>query len=398
MKEIKALAKLIVREFKLFKTNSVAVAIFIGAPLLYGLIFGFVYNNAKVNNVPISVLDLDETPLSHTLIDMLEDNEYVRVEHIRHNESEIREDLLNNIVAVISIPKGFEGDIQQKRHPEIQVDVNGANIVTANYANLGIRTVLGTFNAGIEIKSLNKKGIPTAIAKEQFEAFKINVNRYFNTNSNYLRFMWPGMMGTLMQQVFLLVMALSFAREFETGSFSSLKQISDNPFSVLTAKSLPYWVMGVLLWGAIQWGFFPLFKMPVIHDQWALFVLVAMFMLALTNLGVLVSWVIPDQLRATEILMVIATPSFVLSGFTWPLSEMPVPLQALAQAIPLTHFLSAFRKVMFYGSGVNEIIPELNNLAITAVITGVVCLILVTLKLRKTSEKNTEDISEKVIA
>ncbi|MEN7551969.1 ABC transporter permease [Rapidithrix thailandica] len=383
---MKALSQLIIREVKIFKGNSVAWAIFIGAPILYALLVGAVYQQSTVSDLPVSVVDLDNSALSHQIIDALNDNPYVEVAMVRQGETHILEDLKTNAVAVVKIPKGFEGDVHQKRHPEVQVEINGANILTANYSNLGIRSVLATLNAGIEIKGLNKKGIPVETAYQQFEAFQIGSTRFYNANSNYLTFMWPGVMGTILQQVFLLVMALTFALEFETGRFHEMTQISKNPLLLLLAKSLPYWLMGFLLWGGIQWVFFPMVRLPMVHSQVALLALTAVFMWALTNMGALVSWLLPNQLKATEVLMVIATPSFIMSGFTWPLSEMPKAIQHIAECIPLTHFLSAFRKVLFLQGTYSDIQPELFKLGITAIITGIITLILIQVKVRKTAK------------
>ena len=74
---MKNLILLLKREFALFMTNGVVVAIFIGAPLLYGLLLGAVYQKGKVNHLPVLVIDMDATPLSHKLIDMIDDNEVI---------------------------------------------------------------------------------------------------------------------------------------------------------------------------------------------------------------------------------------------------------------------------------------------------------------------------------
>ncbi|PWJ43088.1 ABC transporter permease [Sediminitomix flava] len=385
MEMIYNFGRLMLREWKMFRSNSVAVAIFIGAPIAYGLLFGFVYKQAKVTDLPITVLDYDNTPLSHKAIEMLEDNSYLEVVAFRENEHEKIKDLSSNdIVATVTIPKGFEADVMQKRYPEIQVDIDGANVVTANYANMGILTSLGTLKAGVEITALNKQGVPINTALEQYEPFKINTDRLYNGNSNYLTFMWPGIMGTIMQQVFLIVMALTFAKEFEEDSFDALaKQANHNPLMLLTVKSMPYWLLGVLLWGVLQWQFFPMFNMPTIAHEGALFLLVCVFMLSLTSIGTLFSWIFPSQLKATEFLMVIATPSFILSGFSWPLSEMPLAIQYVANCIPLTHFLTGFRKVLFYGARIDQITMEVTNLMIIGLVSGLLCLLLVSLKTKR---------------
>src|SRR5690606_28373595 len=87
-------------------------------------------------------------------------------------------------------------------------------------------------------------------------------------------------------------------------------------------------------------------------------------------------------LKATEILMVIATPSFVLSGFTWPLSQMPVWIQYLAQVIPLTHFLEAYRIATIQNGGFEALINPIAKMFILGLATGVMAWICIEVKFR----------------
>jgi ABC-2 type transport system permease protein len=353
--------KLLTREFKLFGSNSVALLIFIGAPILYSLLIGFVYREAAVKELPIIVVDLDNTPLSNKVIDALDDNQYLKVSDVRYNTGNLRDALVQNgYHAIVTIPERFEADIQQKRISEIDADINGANMLTANYASTGIQTVLATINAGLEIETLKKKGIPSAIANQQYESFKINITRFFNPSSNYLMFLWPGMLGTIMQQVFLLVLALSFAKEFEDKTFSGLLKYSKNAWFLILTKSLPYWLLGIALWLPLIRGSFALFHVEMIQSLGAFYLVSALFILSLTFMGIAASIIFKTQLKATEVLMIVAVPSFIISGQTWPLAQMPHAIQALAQIIPLTHFLEAFRSLLLYKGTLSDILPQVS--------------------------------------
>jgi ABC-2 type transport system permease protein len=354
---------LIRREFKLFGSNSLAVLIFIGAPILYALLVGSVYNQATVKDLPILVVDLDNSPLSNKVIDALDDNMYIKVAEVKNIQDNIRDEVIkNNYQGVVTIPAGFEGDIQQKRYTEIDADINGSNMLTANYATTGIQLVLSTLNAGIEIETLKKKGIASEIAQQQFEAFKVNITRFFNSSSNYLLFLWPGMLGTVMQQVFLLALALSFAKEFEENTFRNLIRYSKKASYLLAVKSIPYWLMGIALWLPLIRGYFALFHVNMMPSLGAFYLASALFILSLTFMGISASIIFNSQLKATEVLMIIAVPSFIISGQTWPLSQMPHVIQWIAQFIPLTHYLEAFRKLMMYNASFSEISTQIHSL------------------------------------
>jgi ABC-2 type transport system permease protein len=373
--------KLIAREFRLFGSNSVAMLIFIGAPILYSVLIGFVYKDAAVKDLPIIVVDLDNTPLSNKIIDALDDNQYIKVIDKKYGTSNLRNDIVrNNYAGVVTIPERFEADIQQKRHPEIDADINGANMLNANYLSTGIQTVLASLNAGIEIETLKKKGMPQAIANEQYESFKINITRFFNPASNYLLFLWPGMLGTIMQQVFLLVLALSFAKEFEEKTFSHLLKYTKSSWFLVFTKSIPYLIIGILLWVPLICIFFALFHVEMVASVGTFFFISVIFIMSLTFMGIATSILFKTQLKATEVLMIVAVPSFIISGQTWPLTQMPVAVQWLSNMLPLTHFLEAFRRLLLEHGTMADIMHEVYWLI--SLTLGFLILALVSLKYR----------------
>jgi ABC-2 type transport system permease protein len=368
--------QLLKREFRLFASNSVVMAIFIGAPLIYGLLLGAVYSKGKVDNLKVLVLDLDDSPMSHRAIEMLCDNEVLNPD-VRFDQQNVHQAIIDNSYeAVITIPHRFEADIIQKRHPEIQVEINTANILPANYAAKAIQVALGTLNAGIEIQGLTKSGMPMVTAKESFEAFRVNYARFFNKSANYMTFLWPAVLAVIIQQVFLLAMALSFAREQEENTFGTefFPRVR-NAWYAMFIKSLPFWLMGIAVL-LMLWAMFPLFKIPLQVNAIGMINLLAAFIVSVTALGITFSLLIPSQLKATELLMVVATPSFIISGFTWPLSQMPHWVVMFAKSIPLTHFLEGMRKLMFYNATLGDVMPQMNGMLLIALAFTIINLIL----------------------
>jgi ABC-2 type transport system permease protein len=354
------------------------MTIFFGAPVLYAVLVGYVYKKGKVIELPVAVINYDRSPLSDKLIDALDDNESIKVAKVYFDNTGVKEAIIkNDYQAVITIPKRFEADILQKRYPEISVDVNTANILTANYASRGIQTVLATMNAGFEIETLKKQGLSVSQATDHFESFKISINRLFNSSSNYMEFLWPGVLGTVMQQVFLLALALSFARDFEDGYFTYLVKHNSISLYLMFIKVLPIYIFGTLVWVLVG-GMFTYFDIPLPVFSIPMLGLVSLFTTACIFLGVLVSILVPSQLKATEILMIVATPSFIIGGFTWTLEAMHPVVQTIANCIPLTPFLQGFRKLVIYGGTISDIRPQINALW---KITGV-CFVAATIALQ----------------
>ncbi|MFN3020538.1 ABC transporter permease [Chryseobacterium sp. TY3] len=349
---MKQILFLIKREFKLFLSNSTLRSVFFLAPLVYALLMGFTYQQGKVTNIPVIVVNQDKTPLSQQVVDMLDDNSSIKVLNYLEQPLELKDEVIKkDAAAVVIIPERFEAMMLQKKYPEINVFVNTSNVLTANFASKAIQVTLGSFSAGAEMKALQKKGLSATEASSQYEPFKANYITLFNTTSNYLIFMWPALMAVVLQQVILLAMAVTFSEEFKRESFKrDFKGKEKYAALIMAIKCLPIWVFSIfniLMFYALS----IYFKVPAPGNVMNFLLVTSFFVLASTNLGVLFSIILPDALKATQILMVIASPAFIISGFTWPTYAMPTAIRALTDIIPLTPYLEALKiMVIQHGS------------------------------------------------
>lgn len=385
---MKEYLKLIKVEFQRIFSNGVLLAIFIGAPIFYGLLLGYVYKGAKVINLPIVIVDQDNSPISDKIIDAFSDNEVLLVSDVRNTPGNLIAEMpIKEYAAVVTLPSNFEADILQKRHPEIRVDLNMANMLNANTVSRNIQSVLMTLNAGIEIEGLKKKGLHPTQALAGYESFKVNFNKLYNSSGNYVTFMLPGILAAIMQQVIFLALALVFARDFEDGYFGTLVKKSKFSLYHIVLKSIPFLLMIPIMWGIVSL-FIPYFKIDADIYNLPMLVMSVLLSLASMFIGMLFSIAIPNQLKATELLMVISTPAFILSGFTWPTLAFPDAISQVAQYIPLTQFLSAFRKIAFYGGDLASVRPEINMLLLITAVAFVAMTIVLQFKIYWFGKKN----------
>jgi ABC-2 type transport system permease protein len=362
---------LLKREFRLFWSNKVLRLLFIGAPILYGVLLGYVYGKGKVTDLPIIIIDQDRSELSSKAIQMFEDNEVLHIASILYDQNNLSQIAIEKeATCVVIFPKDFEKMTLTKKYPEITTIVNTSNVLTANYASTAIQVCLGTMKAGVQIETLRKQGVPENLLASQYEPFKTTFIKKYNRSTNYMYFLWPGVLATVLQQVLLLGLALSFASEFENGTFKDLVKRCPSILNLLAVKIIPYMIMSFGIW-IIYWLFTLWFRLPFYENLLPLTFIAGIFVLSVSFIGILVSILVPSQLKATEILMVIATPSFILSGFTWPLSQMPQAVQAIANVIPLTHFLKAFRILIIENGSFSQTTKPIWNM----VIIGIVCFV-----------------------
>ena len=384
---MKAFFKLLKFEFKRIFSNNVLLAIFLGAPIGYGMLFGYVYQQAKVLDLPIVIIDQDHSPTTDKIIDAFKDNEVLLVTDVRYTPGNIIKEMpVNQYVAVVTLPSNFEADILQKKYPEVQVDLNMANILNANSASNQIQAVLMTLNAGIEVEGLKKQGLSHSQAMASFESFKINFNKLYNATGNYVTFMLPGLLAAIMQQVIFLAMALVFARDFEDGYFKTLVKESKSSLYHIALKATPFLLMLPFIW-LIVGLLIPYFKIDAAIFNLPMLILVTLLTAASMCIGMLFSIAIPNQLKATELLMVISTPAFILSGFTWPTLAIPSAITSLAQYIPLTQFLSGFRKIAFYNGDMASIKTEIGMLVLITFVAFIVMVLLLQFKILKFNKK-----------
>lgn len=355
--------QLIKREFKLFLTNDTLVSVFFLGPIIYGLLIGFTYKEGKVENIPVIVINEDHSPISSTVVDMLQDTKALKVIEYSQEPMGIEDEVIKmQAAAVVKIPENFEAMVLQRKYPEINIYINTANVLTANFASKAIQLTMGTLSAGTEMKALQRRGMNAEAAKNQYEPFKANYITLFNTTSNYLVFMWPAMMGVVLQQVILLAMAVSFVADFERKSFFSNFEKS-SILKMMFIKALPIWtfsVTNVLLFYAMAWYF----NVPLPENIGNFVILNVLFVGACTFLGMLFSVILPNALKATQVLMIIASPSFIIGGFTWPSDAMPAAVQYLANIIPLTPFLNALKILLIQRGSLSLTYPFLEHLGI----------------------------------
>ncbi|UPS92202.1 ABC transporter permease [Bizionia sp. M204] len=390
---MKKFTHLIKREFRLFFSNNVLRLLFIGAPILYGILIGAVYQKGKITDLPIIVVDQDQSLMSVKFIDMLEETESIQVVSVFPDLTNVKNKAIDEDASVIvNIPRGFTSGIQQNKLPEITIFVDASNTLTSNTALMAVNGVAMTIKAGIQIESQMKKGVPEYVATQNYEPFKTTIIKQSIRSGNYLYFMLPGVLLTVFQQILLLGLALTFASEYENRTFEELVRKMPNPLGMLAVKIIPYMIMsvGILL---LYWGFSKYYNMVIGGAFWAFTLSTFVFILAVCGIGVLVSIVLPNQLKATEVLMVVATPSFILSGFTWPLSQMPNWVQFIAELIPLTHYLKTFRILYLNHASVSHIYAPVKAMSIIAVICLSLSAIILHYKIKKVKNHSTEDIN-----
>ena len=390
---MKSFFQLLKREFNQFFANKTLLTVFFVAPIVYAIMLASVYKSGKVIELPVIVVDRDNSPMSLQIIEMLEDNEGIRVAKILPESIDVQSDMIElDATAVIVIPDRFEADMLQAKYPEVMIYTNTVNMLTANFVSKNIQVTLGTFAAGAEIKALQKKGMPGIQSATRYEPFKQNYVKVFNETGNYFTFMWPAMLAVVLQQVILLAMAVSIAFEVEQKTFGS-GIVSKTKSAVITVliKVFPFLILSIPMI-AVFYGFHLLYDAPIPTNPVNFMILSALFIASATFLGVMISALLPNALKATQILMLMSAPGFIIGGYTWPTFSMGAPIQWLADSLPLTPFLNAFKLMLMEKATLKQVMPFVFHLLIQTAVYFLISIGLVKWRIKKEAKKNSNEL------
>ena len=312
-------------------------------PLIQLLIFAFAAT-LEVSNVGIAVHDQDAGRWSHELVARVAGAGFVSEVHAVRSSDELR-DLIDRgeVIAGLDIPADFSRDIATGDSGQVQVLVDGRR------SNAGQIVVgyLSSIAADIGAESNPAAAPPLA------------VRHWFNPNLVYRWFIVPGLVGILAFFSALMLTSLSIARERELGTFDQLLVSPTSTLEIIVSKSLPALAIGTVLGLVmIAAGAFA-FGIPFTGSFLLLLLSLVLFILSVVGIGLMVSAVSKTQQQAILGAFAIGVPAVLMSGFATPVENMPLALQWLAQAIPLTHFL-----VIVHGSVLKAMPPAdiLSNL------------------------------------
>lgn len=355
MSALGAFAGVFEREWRTIFADKTIRNVMLIVPVLYCAMFGWLYSAQRVTDLPLVVVDQDRSALSRELVRALDQDQTFHLTRQLSSEAEAMAeiDAAKAAVAVV-IPPDLERDVKLGREAAVLTLVDGSNLMVSNTAVRAANADIKTISAGVTLKKLAARGQWGSVGERTFTGIDYRYRILFNPTFSYFDFMVMGLVGAALQQVLLLGVALGATREKEAGTWR--RTLEATPFLPLwLGKILPYWLvtmtMTVICLAIAVFGF----GLPVHGALWQVVLVSAVFDLAVGALGFLISFAFETQLMATQVAMLIAVPSFMLSGFTWPQMAMPQPLALVSQILPLTYYLHAFREVVSKGHGLGAI-------------------------------------------
>ena len=355
---ILAIARKEIRQIKRDKRMLYVLFVF---PFILLVLFGYAIN-FDVHHIKMFVYDQNKTIDSREFVNRLTSSNYFDVEGYLNAEKEIRGVLDRGEAQVVLVfPRDFSKDIHAGRNAQVQILVEGVNANTASIVSNYMTLATATFSQNVTTKILAQKGGKSKLPLD------VKVRFWFNADLNSTRYLIPGLISMILIITAVVSISLSLVREKERGT---IEQINVSPLSsmeLLVGKTIPYTVISLAISAIILVAGYFLFGMPVKGNIILLFLSTLVFLFAALDMGIFVSAISDSQQVAFQIsTMVSLLPTFILSGFVFPIESMPPVIQILTNITPAKFFIIILRDILLKGVGLEAFWPQLIYLLIFA--------------------------------
>lgn len=320
-------------------------------PMLLLLLFGSVLT-LDVDNLDTVVYDQDRTQKSRELIERFEASRYFRVRAYAGGWREVERALDSGRAQVgLVIPRNFARDLERGAVTPVQAVVDASDSNTATIALAYIDTIAARYSTQVAVQ--------VAGGADPAAAVDGRLRVWYNPDLESKFFVVPGLVAVIMTVIGGLLSSLTVAREWERGTMEQLIATPVRVPELMLGKLVPYVGIGLLDVLLAVAGGTLVFGVPLRGSFWLLLGFSLLFLLGAVGLGVLISARSRTQLMASQLAMVATLlPSFMLSGFTAPIENMPHALQIVSYAVPARYFVTALKGIFLKGVGLETLWPE----------------------------------------
>lgn len=359
------IAQMLIKEFiQILRDPRMRTVIFV-MPLVQTLVFGYAVTT-DVTRIPTAIFDLDNSRASRELTARFTGSGYFDVAAYVDREDQAR-DLVDHgtVKAVLQMNKGFGDDLRAGRTAAVQVIVDGTDSNTAgivlNYAG----QIAGRFSETVlQTRIIRATGAPATPARVTVET-----RAWFNENLESRNFYVPGVIVLIVTLVTLMLSSMAVVREKEIGTIEQIMVTPIKQAEFILGKTLPFALIGfadvaLVTVMAAYW-----FDVPVRGSLWLLIGATSLYLMSTLGIGLLISTISRTQQQAMMSAFFYYFPAMLLSGFVFPIANMPEAVQWLTYLNPLRYFLVIIRGIFLKGVGPEILWPQMAALFILGTVT-----------------------------
>jgi ABC-2 type transport system permease protein len=345
-----------------------SLVIVIVMPVTLMLLFGYGVN-LDLKGLPVYVYDQEGSQQSQNLLKHFQSSQYFHVVRVVDSYSAASRALDDGSARMaIVIPWNFSRQLGAGRPVTVQALVDATDDNTANVLIGYAQAVVQGYSSQVQLDWLRHRGIAA-----EASPVSVQTRTWYNENLESSAFIIPGVLALVMSVIGAFLTSLTIAREWERGTMEQLISTPVSALEIMLGKLAPYFAIGifdVLICAAfaIDW-----FHVPFRGAFSTLLASSSIFLVAVLCLGFLISVIAKNQFAACQIALLITfLPAFLLSGFLFPIEQMPAVIQWITRIFPARYYVTALKDIFLKGTTTAMLYSELVPLALFAVILALV--------------------------
>ncbi|MFA5007946.1 MAG: ABC transporter permease [Candidatus Omnitrophota bacterium] len=348
------ITSILIKEFKqIFRDPRMKTVIFV-TPLIQIILFGYAASK-DINYVPTAIYDKDNTMESRELLRRFTYSKYFVPEQYIFSDKEQSYVLdKGKVIVVIHIDRGFGRDINGDKDAEVQLAFDGTDSNTAmivmGYAN----TIVGKYQQDLMKERAEAKGITRPVA-----SVDLRDRAWFNGNLISRNYYLPGVIATIVTMMSLLLSSMAIVKEKEIGTMEQLIVSPLKPMELIIGKLLPFAAIALVQIIIITiFGVF-WFHIPLRGNLFLLLFSTCIYLFTTLGIGLFISTVSSTQQEAMMSVFLFYMPAIMLSGFAYPIANMPQVIQQFTLINPLRYFMVVIRTIFLKGVGIEVLWVQL---------------------------------------
>lgn len=349
-----------------FRDKRMTMILFV-APVLQVTLFGFAVN-LDLASQPTVIADLDRTATSRDAVAAIaNDSEFRVVRHAQSYDEAAQVVTSGEASLAILIPRGFEDDVA-KNQAQISVVLDGSDANTATRAGQAASQILNGRAISVQQQRLGEAMASMGLAPDSVRAeLRIQARPWFNPSMKTAIFLVPAVLAMVLTIVTMLLTSMGLTREKEIGTLEQIMVTPVRPIELMIGKVLPFAIIGLVDVVVIVAVAALVFGVPVRGSILALLFASALFLMSTLGLGLFISTLSATQQQAMLNAFFVMLPALMLSGYIFPIENMPKPVQWITYADPLRYYVELTRGIMVKGATLGDLWKSVVLLALLGV-------------------------------
>lgn len=339
---MKQLYTFVKKEFLHVLRDKRTLMVLFGMPIVQILLFGFALST-EVKDTKLAILDQDKTQSSIELISKLDANQYFDIDRNLKSIAEAEDAFKGGkIKMILVIPAQFSQDMNSGKKTQLQLITDGTDLNLANQ--------IYNFMSNIILDFYGQQTL------QQNSGVQPEIRMLYNPQLKGAPNFVPGVMAFILLIICVLMTAIAIVREKETGTMEILLVSPMKPYIIILAKAIPYFILSILILISILILSITVLDLPIKGSLLLLFAISIIFIITNLLIGIVIS-IVTDSQQTAMLISLIGTmlPTLMLSGFMFPVENMPLPLQVVGNIIPAKWYYEIVKNIMIKGTGLEVV-------------------------------------------